>query len=188
MPDIKQSRILIIATHGFEQKELEVPRDMLRDAGAKVDVATPDGKDIRGWETNDWGRIAKADMKIADAKVEDYTALVIPGGVMNPDKLRIDDDAMRVVRSFLASGKTVAAVCHGPWLLVQADALRGRQATSFPSIRKDLENAGATWVDKEVVVDNGIITSRKPADLEAFTQKIIEEVREGHHERPQAAE
>ncbi len=188
MPEINQSRILIIATHGFEQAELEVPRDTLRAAGAKVDVATPDGKEIRGWKDKDWGNIAPADLKIADAKVENYNALVIPGGVMNPDKLRIDDDAMGIVKSFLSSGRIVAAVCHGPWLLVQADALRGRQATSFKSIRRDLENAGAKWVDKEVVVDDGIITSRSPADLDAFTAKIIEEVREGRHERRQAAE
>ena len=188
MPDIKQSRFLIIATTGFEQAELEVPRDRLRAAGATVDVASPDGKEIRGWDEKDWGRTVPVDLKIADAKEADYTALVIPGGVMNPDKLRVDEDAMKIVRSFLSSGKVVAAVCHGPWLLVQADALRGREATSYKSIRKDLENAGAKWVDKEVVVDNGIITSRKPADLEAFTKKIIEEVREGRHERRQAAE
>src|ERR1700733_5236227 len=178
MPDIADSRILIIATNGFEQSELEVPRDMLRDTGARVDVATPDGKDIRGWEDKDWGRIAKADLKIADVVCADYHALVIPGGVMNPDKLRVDEHAMRVVREFIASGKIVAAVCHGPWLLVQADALRGRQATSYKSIRKDLENAGAEWVDKEVVVDDGIIPSRNPDDLLAFTRKIIKEIRE----------
>jgi protease I len=188
MPDINQSRILIIATEGFEQSELEVPRDRLREAGAKVDVATPDGKDIRGWDKKDWGNIAPADMKISGAKCADYDALVIPGGVMNPDKLRVDDDAMRVVREFLSSGKIVAAVCHGPWLLVQADALRGRKATSFKSIRKDLENAGANWVDEEVVTDGGIITSRKPDDLVAFTDKIIEEIKEGSHQRRQAAE
>jgi protease I len=188
MPDIADARILIIATNGFEQAELEVPRDTLRNAGARVDVATPDGKDIRGWDVKDWGRTAKADMKIADADCSGYDALVIPGGVMNPDKLRVDEDAMRVVREFLSSGKTVAAVCHGPWLLVQADALRGRKATSFKSIRKDLENAGANWIDQEVVVDGGIITSRKPDDLEAFTKKIIEEVSEGRHARRDAAE
>jgi protease I len=122
-------------------------------------------------------------MKIADAKESDYHALVIPGGVMNPDKLRVDEDTMKLVKAFLASGKPVAAVCHGPWLLVQADALRGRQATSYPSIRKDVENAGAKWVDEEVVVDNGIITSRNPDDLPAFVSKIIEEIEEGKHYR-----
>ena len=161
MTAIGQARILIIATNGFEQAELEVPRDKLRAAGAKVDIATPDGKQIK---RTDWGRPAQADRKIADAKCEDYNALVIPGGVINPDKLRIDADAMKLVKAFLDSGKVVAAVCHGPWLLVQADASQGRQATSWPSLRKDMENAGAKWIDKEVVVDNGIITSRKPED------------------------
>jgi len=187
MTDIKSSRILIIATNGFEQKELEVPRDELRARGARVDVATPDGKQIMGWDRTDWGRPAKADLKIADAKMEDYNALVIPGGVINPDKLRIDEDAMAVVRAFLDAGKVVAAVCHGPWLLVQADALKGRQATSWPSLRKDMENAGAKWLDEKVVVDNGIVTSRKPEDLEAFVAKIAEEIEEGKHYRRQAA-
>ncbi len=188
MPDIKQARILIIATNGFEQAELEVPRDKLREAGAKVEIASPDGKEIKGWDHTDWGRSAQVDLKLADVKPDDYTALVIPGGVLNPDKLRVDEDAMKIVKAFLSSGKIVAAVCHGPWLLVQADALRGRTATSFKSIRKDLENAGAKWVDKEVVTDNGIITSRNPDDLPAFTAKIIEEIREGRHDRREAAE
>jgi len=183
MPGIKQSKILIIATHGFEQSELEMPRDKLRAAGAEVTVASPDGKQITGWDHTDWGRPADVDIKISDAKESDYTALVIPGGVMNPDKLRVDEDAMTLVKAFLASGKVVAAVCHGPWLLVQAGALKGRQATSYGSIRKDVENAGATWVDEKVVVDNGIITSRNPDDLPAFISKIIEEVQEGKHYR-----
>jgi protease I len=183
MTAIKQSKILIIATNGFEQSELEVPRDKLKEAGAQVTVASLDGKEIRGWEHTDWGRTVPADIAIKDAKEGDYTALVIPGGVMNPDKLRVDEDAMKLVKAFLASGKIVAAVCHGPWLLVQADALKDRQATSYKSIRKDVENAGARWVDHEVVVDNGIITSRNPKDLPAFVSKIIEEVEEGRHYR-----
>ena len=144
MTAINKAKILIIATHGFEQAELEVPRDKLREAGAKVDVATPDGNEIRGWNKKDWGNTAPADLKIANARESDYDALVIPGGVLNPDKLRINDDAMKIVRDFLNSGKIVAAVCHGPWLLVQADALKGRNATSYKSIREDVENAGAT--------------------------------------------
>jgi protease I len=187
MASIKDARILIIASTGFEQLELTVPRDELRKAGAKVDVASPDGKPIRGWNVKDWGETVPADLKIADAKLDDYTALVLPGGVMNPDTLRIDDNAMRIVRSFLNSGKVVAAICHAPWLLVQADALRGRTVTSFKSIRKDVENAGGRWVDKEVVTDNGIVTSRSPADLKAFVPKIIEEIEEGRHERPKVA-
>jgi protease I len=183
MPDIKQSKILIIATHGFEQSELEVPRDKLKAAGAAVTVASPDGKPINGWDHTDWGRPAAVDIRISDAQEGDYTALVIPGGVMNPDKLRVDEDAMALVKAFLSSGKVVAAVCHGPWLLVQADALKGRQATSYKSIRKDLENAGATWLDQKVVVDDGIITSRNPDDLPAFVSKIIEEVQENKHYR-----
>ncbi|GGF89641.1 protease [Azorhizobium oxalatiphilum] len=187
MTDIQKSRILIVATNGFEQSELEVPRDELRKAGANVKVASLDGKDIRGWDQKDWGRAVPADMKIADARMDDFDALVLPGGQINPDILRADKQTMELVRAFLSSGKTVAAICHGPWLLVEADAVRGRNVTSFNSIRKDLENAGGTWVDKEVVTDAGIITSRSPQDLPAFVAKIIEEIREGKHDRRKAA-
>lgn len=183
MTAIAQARILIIATNGFEQSELEVPRDQLKAAGATVRVASPDGKDIKGWQKGDWGDMAPVDLAIKDAVEADYQALVLPGGVMNPDKLRQDKDVMALVKQFLASGKIVAAVCHGPWLLVEADALRGRQATSWPSLKTDMTNAGANWIDEQVVVDNGIITSRKPDDLDAFVKKIIEEVEEGKHYR-----
>ena len=183
MTGIKQSKILIIATNGFEQSELEVPRDKLSEAGARVIIASLDGRQIMGWNHDNWGRPADVNIAIRDAKPNDYTALVIPGGVINPDKLRIDEDAMTLVKAFLDSGKVVAAVCHGPWLLVQADALKGRQATSYKSIRRDVENAGAKWIDQEVVADNGIITSRNPDDLPAFVSKIIEEIEEGKHYR-----
>ena len=187
MPKIADARVLILATNGFEQSELTVPRDELRRAGAKVDVASPEGKPIRGWNAKDWGETVESDCKIADVKPADYDALVLPGGQINPDLLRVDKDALQVIRAFIDSGKVVAAVCHAPWLLIEADAVRGREMTSYKSIRKDVENAGAHWIDKEVVVSDGIVTSRSPKDFGAFTRKIIEELEEGRHERRRVA-
>jgi protease I len=182
MTDIKSAKILILATDGFEQSELMVPLEKLREAGATVEVASPDGRPIRGWNEKDWGERVDADRRIAEVDPAAYDALVLPGGQINPDVLRVDADAMRVVKAMVSSGKTVAAICHAPWLLVEAGAVRGKRVTSYKSIRTDVENAGGRWVDEAVVTDGGLITSRNPGDLPAFVSKIIEEVEEGRHE------
>lgn len=183
MTDINSARILILATDGYERSELRVPLEELRKKGADVKIASLKPGEIKSWDEKDWGDSVGVDLTIADVKPEDFHALVIPGGQINPDVLRADEGAVNLVRAFVKSGKPVAAICHGPWLLVEADALKGRKATSFQSIRTDMKNAGAQWEDKEVVVDEGIITSRSPKDLQAFVAKIIEEVGEGRHER-----
>ncbi len=183
MTDIKSARILIIATDGYERSELRVPLEELRRQGADVKIASLKTGEIKSWDEKDWGDTVPVDLAITDVKPDEYHALVIPGGQINPDVLRANPDAVKLVRTFIDSGKPVAAICHGPWLLVEADALRGRKATSYQSIRTDMKNAGAQWEDKEVVVDQGIITSRSPKDLQAFVAKIVEEVREGRHER-----
>ncbi len=187
MPDMKDANILIMATHGFEQSELFTPLEKLKEAGATVHVATLDGKAIKGWDTDNWGKSVDADLRIADVNVDDYIALVLPGGQINPDILRTDKTAVDTVRNFVAGSKIVAAICHAPWLLIEAGVVEGREMTSYHSIRTDLKNAGAKVVDQEVAISNGIITSRNPDDLEAFVAKIIEEVREGEHKRNVAA-
>jgi protease I len=183
MPSINHAKILIMSTNGFEQSELMVPRDKLKQAGATVHVATPDGQAIKGWKDKNWGDSVEADLTIANAKVEDYDALVLPGGQMNPDILRTQDDAVALVKKFAASGKVIAAICHAPWLLIEAGIVKGREATSYNSVKTDMINAGAKWKDVEVVADQGIVTSRSPKDLEAFVAKIIEEIGEGLHDR-----
>lgn len=187
MTDIARAKVLILATDGFEQSELEVPLKELRDRGATVHVAAPaktlkEGE-IMGWDGADWGRPVKVDTTLDKVDAASYDALVLPGGVINPDKLRVEEKAIAIIKSFVADGRIVAAICHGPWLLAEADAVDGRQMTSYASIRTDIENAGATWIDREVVTDEGIITSRSPEDLPAFVAKIVEEIGEGRHQR-----
>ncbi len=186
MTQISEAKILILSTNGFEQSELEKPLSGLKARGATVHVATPDGDDIKGWDKDDWGSTVSADMKLSDVKVDDYNAIVLPGGQINPDLLRVNKDAIALIKSFHDAGKTVAAICHAPWLLIEAGVIEGRKATSYNSISTDMKNAGALWEDSEVVCDKGIITSRSPEDLDAFITKIVEEVEEGRHERAAA--
>mgnify|MGYP003646578149 CR=1 FL=1 len=186
MTDITEAKILILSTNGFEQSELEKPLNDLKAKGATVHVATPDGSDIKGWDKDDWGSSVKADLKLSDVDVADYHAIVLPGGQINPDLLRVNDEALSLIKAFHNAGKTVAAICHAPWLLIETGIINGRKATSYKSIATDMKNAGAQWEDSEVVCDKGIITSRNPDDLDAFVNKIVEEVREGRHERQAA--
>ncbi|MEQ8317938.1 MAG: type 1 glutamine amidotransferase domain-containing protein [Phycisphaerales bacterium] len=173
--------IAILATDGFEQSELVRPMEALKEAGAEVHVVTPDGNDIKGWNDGNWGDTVKADRAITDANADAYDALVLPGGVMNPDTLRMREDATTFVREFFKAGKPVSAICHAPWLLIDCGVVEGREITSWPSLKSDLKNAGARWVDKEVVCDQALTTSRSPDDLPAFIDKTIEEIREGKH-------
>lgn len=183
MTEISKARIAILATDGYERSELREPLEKLRAKGATVEVVSPKSGEIRSWDEDDWGDSVPVDRPLSQARVEDYDALVLPGGQINPDKLRLEDAAVAFVRAFAESGKPLAAICHGPWLLVEAGVVRDRDVTSYRSIRTDLVNAGAKWTDAEVVTDEGIITSRNPGDLPAFISKIIEEVGEGVHAR-----
>ena len=178
---LRNKRIAILATDGVEQVELIEPKKALEEAGAKTEVVSPKDGKIKGWNHTDWGKDIPVDVNLKSADQSTYDGLLLPGGVMNPDHLRMEPSAVRFVKAFFDSGKPVAAICHGPWLLVEADVLRGRKLTSWPSLQTDIRNAGGEWIDQDVVTDHGLVTSRKPADIPAFTRKTIEEFAEGKH-------
>lgn len=174
-------KVAVLATDGFEQSELEKPVEALKAAGAQVEVVSPKSGQIQGWEHHDKGRAVPVDRALSAAKPGDYDALVLPGGVINPDALRLEPEAIDFIKHFVTAKKPIAAICHGPWTLINAGGVEGREMTSWPSLQVDLTHAGARWVDREVVVDAGLVTSRKPDDLPAFCAKMIEEFAEGRH-------
>ncbi|RIV92261.1 type 1 glutamine amidotransferase [Aurantiacibacter xanthus] len=165
--------VMILATNGFEQSELEGPKQRLEEAGYKTTVVSPESGQIKGWDNKDWGRPVDVDLTLDKAKADDFDALVLPGGQMNPDILRMNKDAVAMVKTFVDAGKPVAAICHAPWLLAEAGVIEGRTVTGWPSIRTDLRNAGANVVDKDAAVDGNLITSRKPDDIPAFSNALI---------------
>ncbi|MGJ0238009.1 type 1 glutamine amidotransferase domain-containing protein [Novosphingobium fluoreni] len=169
-------KVLILATDGFEQSELTKPKQALENAGIETTVASPNDGEIKGWDMTDWGDSVKVDKTLDQVNAADYDALLLPGGQINPDKLRMEEKAVSLVKDFANSGKPVAAICHGPWMLVEADVVKGKTITSWPSIRTDLRNAGANVVDQEVAIDGQFITSRKPDDIPAFSKALIEAV------------
>jgi len=181
MENLKGKKVAILTENGFEESELTSPKKALEEAGATVHIISPRKDKVKGWKDGNWSIELKVDAQPAVTDPDDYDALVIPGGVINPDLMRRNEDCVTFAKVFLTSGRPVAAICHGPQLLIETEMLGGREMTSFPSIRTDLKNAGANWVDKEVVTDNGMVTSRSPKDLVAFNQKMIEEIAEGVH-------
>jgi protease I len=174
-------KVAALFTEGFEQVELTEPQAALEAAGAIVERISLQAGRVRGWNHTDWGDTVDADRAVDEVSAADYDALLLPGGVMNPDKLRMDTRAVQFVRDFYDQGKPIASICHGPWMLVEADVVRGLQVTSYPSLETDLRNAGADWSDEQVVVDRGIVTSRRPDDIPAFNEQMIEEIAEGIH-------
>jgi protease I len=178
---LKGKKVAILATNGFEQSELEVPRDRLKEHGADVKIVSPESGEIKGWKNKDWGSPVKVDLTLDQASANDFDALVLPGGQINPDLLRVNEKALNFIKAFYQQKKVIAAVCHAPWLLIETGIIKGRKATSYKSIKTDMINAGAKWEDSEVVTDQGIVTSRNPGDLEAFSKKIMEEIEEGKH-------
>jgi protease I len=181
MTKLNGKKVAILTENGFEEVELTSPKKALEEAGATVHIVSPQKEKVKGWDHDHWSIELSVDKNIGDVKAEDYDALMLPGGVLNPDKLRRNKEAVEFAQDFLESGKPVAAICHGPQLLIETGLLENRDMTSYPSIQTDLKNAGANWHDREVIVDNGLVTSRSPEDLEAFNEKMIEEIAEGIH-------
>lgn len=178
--------IAVLIANGVEQVELEEPIKALKQEGAQVRLVSPQSGQVKAWQKSDWGDSFDVDVTVSKAEASDYQALLIPGGVMSPDHLREHEEAVEFVRAFFESHKPVASICHGPWMLAEADVVRGRKLTSYPSLKTDLKNAGANWVDREVVADEGLVTSRSPADLKAFCKKMVEEFCEGKHDEQKA--
>ena len=187
-PSLNGMTIAILATDGFEQVELTEPRKALEQAGAATEIVSPKQGKVRGWKTKEWGDEVAVDQALDDADPKDYDALVLPGGVINPDALRMQPKAVAFVKAFFDSGKPVGAICHGPWTLIEAGAARGRRLTSWPSLKTDLTNAGAQWVDEEVVVDGNLVTSRKPDDIPAFSRAVIRMISDSQAGAPHGAE
>lgn len=181
MSHVTGKKVAILTENGFEESELTSPKQALEEHGATVHIVSPQKDKVIGWKDKDWSIELKVDKNVEDAQVDDYDMLVIPGGVINPDLMRVNERCVSFAREFLQSGKPVAAICHGPQLLIETGLLSGRNMTSYKAIRTDLENAGVRWEDKEVIVDNGLVTSRSPKDLEAFNKKVLEELKEGVH-------
>ena len=186
MENLNKKKVAILATNGFEESELREPKNALEKAGAEVHIISEKSGTIKGWSDGNWSKEYKVDKTLDEVNQADYNALMLPGGVMNPDTLRRNKKAVSFVKSFFENHKPVGAICHGPWLLAEADVLKGRKITSYSSIKTDMMNAGAHWVDEEVVVDEGLVTSRSPEDLPAFNAKLVEEVYEGKHEEQTA--
>lgn len=184
---LKGKKVAILVADGFEQIELSEPKKALEDAGATTEIVSPAEGEVQGWNHDEKADLFTVDMPLTRARSDDYDALLLPGGVRNPDQLRMMMRAVEFIDGFFVTGKPVAAICHAPWTLIDSEVVKGRTITSWPSLKKDLMNAGARWVDKEVVVDNGLITSRKPADIPAFNRKMIEEFAEGRNSRQRAA-
>lgn len=183
MASLNGKKIAILTDNGFEEVELTSPKKALEAAGAKVDIVSPQKEKVKAWDHDHWSIEIPVDVQVEQASPEAYDGLVLPGGVLNPDQLRLNKASIDFTRQFLDSGKPVAAICHGPQLLIETGALKGKKITSYPSLKTDLENAGASWFDKEVVVDNGLVSSRTPNDLEAFNKKMLEEFQEGVHRK-----